>query len=128
MHGTPSIRAASLFRFSSQTLVLCLVYADAAFRHLLSFPTRRSSDLTRSGVCMPSLSMLHVPFSRISCAKRLVAVIAALVKPDPDRKSTRLNSSHLVISYAVFCLKKKRKTFITITDTNLTETTESNQS
>src|SRR5256885_8892333 len=36
--------------------------------------------------------------------------------PDPiprgksaDRKSTRLNSSHLVISYAVFCLKKKRQ-------------------
>src|SRR5256885_12531909 len=28
----------------------------------------------------------------------------------PDRKSTRLNSSHLVISYAVFCLKKKIKT------------------
>src|SRR5256885_11657021 len=27
----------------------------------------------------------------------------------PDRKSTRLNSSHLVISYAVFCLKKKTK-------------------
>src|SRR2546426_7135782 len=34
--------------------------------------------------------------------------------PDPeeprDRKSTRLNSSHLVISYAVFCLKKKKRT------------------
>src|SRR2546426_5156412 len=29
--------------------------------------------------------------------------------PDQDRKSTRLNSSHLVISYAVFCLKKKKK-------------------
>src|SRR2546426_7532589 len=28
--------------------------------------------------------------------------------PPPDRKSTRLNSSHLVISYAVFCLKKKK--------------------
>src|SRR5256885_12931219 len=28
----------------------------------------------------------------------------------PDRKSTRLNSSHLVISYAVFCLKKKHNT------------------
>src|SRR2546426_2835194 len=28
----------------------------------------------------------------------------------PDRKSTRLNSSHLVISYAVFCLKKKTRT------------------
>src|SRR5256885_6888337 len=30
----------------------------------------------------------------------------------PDRKSTRLNSSHLVISYAVFCLKKKKKTIV----------------
>src|SRR2546426_6657237 len=30
--------------------------------------------------------------------------------PARDRKSTRLNSSHLVISYAVFCLKKKKKT------------------
>src|SRR5256885_10902452 len=29
-----------------------------------------------------------------------------------DRKSTRLNSSHLVISYAVFCLKKKKKKVI----------------
>src|SRR2546426_5670748 len=28
---------------------------------------------------------------------------------ETDRKSTRLNSSHLVISYAVFCLKKKKK-------------------
>src|SRR5205807_8612454 len=33
-----------------------------------------------------------------------------LVRPrSEDRKSTRLNSSHLVISYAVFCLKKKNK-------------------
>src|SRR3712207_7448273 len=30
--------------------------------------------------------------------------------PRPDRKSTRLNSSHANISYAVFCLKKKNKT------------------
>src|SRR2546426_6966501 len=30
-------------------------------------------------------------------------------KVERDRKSTRLNSSHLVISYAVFCLKKKKK-------------------
>src|SRR5262245_64204625 len=29
-------------------------------------------------------------------------------RPFPDRKSTRLNSSHLGISYAVFCLKKKK--------------------
>src|SRR5947207_11384682 len=32
------------------------------------------------------------------------------VKVEGDRKSTRLNSSHTVISYAVFCLKKKKKT------------------
>src|SRR5258707_7444231 len=30
---------------------------------------------------------------------------------DPDRKSTRLNSSHANISYAVFCLKKKKKSY-----------------
>src|SRR2546426_1866964 len=34
---------------------------------------------------------------------------ARFVSPERDRKSTRLNSSHLVISYAVFCLKKKRR-------------------
>ena len=34
---------------------------------------------------------------------------AAIMGAAPDRKSTRLNSSHLVISYAVFCLKKKKK-------------------
>src|SRR5439155_25075700 len=35
--------------------------------------------------------------------------------PTGDRKSTRLNSSHVAISYAVFCLKKKKK----ITQTNM---------
>src|SRR5690242_21599710 len=34
-----------------------------------------------------------------------------------DRKSTRLNSSHMSISYAVFCLKKKKKNFATYTPT-----------
>src|SRR3989454_5481609 len=37
-------------------------------------------------------------------------VVSATTKPPVDRKSTRLNSSHLVISYAVFCLKKKKHT------------------
>src|SRR5215204_3838780 len=37
-----------------------------------------------------------------------------LVFPSLDRKSTRLNSSHTVISYAVFCLKKKKKKYIFI--------------
>src|SRR5256885_9249037 len=35
----------------------------------------------------------------------------------PDRKSTRLNSSHLVISYAVFCLKKKNSILVVIAST-----------
>src|SRR2546426_8974063 len=35
--------------------------------------------------------------------------VARLVFVEIDRKSTRLNSSHLVISYAVFCLKKKKQ-------------------
>src|SRR5260221_8201418 len=33
----------------------------------------------------------------------------AIPLDQPDRKSTRLNSSHTVISYAVFCLKKKKR-------------------
>src|SRR5258708_8449316 len=33
-----------------------------------------------------------------------------------DRKSTRLNSSHQIISYAVFCLKKKKRTRILVND------------
>src|SRR5256885_6360119 len=36
-----------------------------------------------------------------------------------DRKSTRLNSSHLVISYAVFCLKKKKKKHKLLTSLNI---------
>src|SRR5256885_10536396 len=41
--------------------------------------------------------------------QRVVVVERSTTSPDAheDRKSTRLNSSHLVISYAVFCLKKK---------------------
>src|SRR5256885_7049873 len=41
-------------------------------------------------------------FSKESCV-----ALSRFQQPDTDRKSTRLNSSHLVISYAVFCLKKK---------------------
>src|SRR3712207_7266767 len=44
---------------------------------------------------------------------RVVAAVEAPVHPHPrsgDRKSTRLNSSHANISYAVFCLKKKKNT------------------
>src|SRR2546427_1832331 len=38
-----------------------------------------------------------------------VALSRHYLSPYPDRKSTRLNSSHSQISYAVFCLKKKNK-------------------
>src|SRR5438067_9020768 len=45
----------------------------------------------------------------------LVELLAARVAPRPlDRKSTRLNSSHVSISYAVFCLKKKKKPIQTL--------------
>src|SRR5256885_9391095 len=43
----------------------------------------------------------QTPEDRLECLKKMVQLV-------PDRKSTRLNSSHLVISYAVFCLKKKK--------------------
>src|SRR5438034_4344738 len=36
-------------------------------------------------------------------------ILADAIDPQTDRKSTRLNSSHTVISYAVFCLKKKKR-------------------
>src|SRR2546426_9280474 len=45
--------------------------------------------------------------ARIGAAARAARRGAAIRRG--DRKSTRLNSSHLVISYAVFCLKKKKK-------------------
>src|SRR5256885_12175024 len=46
---------------------------------------------------------------RMSLVRDLANKPIAARKPLRDRKSTRLNSSHLVISYAVFCLKKKKK-------------------
>src|SRR5216684_6630018 len=45
----------------------------------------------------------RVAVRRDECARKLTSPQA----PDTDRKSTRLNSSHGYISYAVFCLKKK---------------------
>src|SRR2546427_3793083 len=43
----------------------------------------------------------------VSC--RSIAAPASAAASRPDRKSTRLNSSHSQISYAVFCLKKKKQ-------------------
>src|SRR5207253_5484232 len=84
-------------------------------RSLLSSPTRRSSDLQE-----PPSALAHED----GPAGHDVAVVAFHAEPlrvavpavprtalaffvCQDRKSTRLNSSHVAISYAVFCLKKK---------------------
>src|SRR2546429_932662 len=50
-----------------------------------------------------------LPISRMAAGQEPGAVgrVLARCHPGPDRKSTRLNSSHGYISYAVFCLKKK---------------------
>src|SRR2546422_1332556 len=48
----------------------------------------------------------------------------ARLERQEDRKSTRLNSSHGYISYAVFCLKKKRKVVITIPEPKMVPTTD----
>src|SRR2546426_7700884 len=45
--------------------------------------------------------------SASSCRRRMPSPARVPAPDAKDRKSTRLNSSHLVISYAVFCLKKK---------------------
>src|SRR5438067_7528671 len=68
-----------------------------AHRDLHSFPTRRSSDLERRRV-------IHLRGLAVSLRGR-----TAERGRWTDRKSTRLNSSHVSISYAVFCLKKKKK-------------------
>src|SRR5437870_11135779 len=74
----------------------------AALRVLPSFPTRRSSDL-RSARCP---------------RRRGTGTICPRGgRPDAsDRKSTRLNSSHVAISYAVFCLKKKKAAIARVHD------------
>src|SRR5439155_27221082 len=90
---------------------------------LHSFPTRRSSDL-------PQLRQVNVLGRAPRVPRRqhdreppacpvgdvLDALAGGHVDPlhvvhhgEQDRKSTRLNSSHVAISYAVFCLKKKKK-------------------
>src|SRR5699024_12561633 len=80
----------------------------SAHRSLLSFPTRRSSDLLGG---LPGLDPGVQPHGGLSVLPALIGG-AGLGKelPGLDRKSTRLNSSHVSISYAVFCLKKKKKT------------------
>src|SRR5439155_22010244 len=105
-------------------IFLCVIFNYFLVnRHLHSFPTRRSSDLllgenrvlARETYFLPSFnesrSFASVGmtakniFRQASRRKMFFAVIPTEAK---DRKSTRLNSSHVATAYAVFCLKKKR--------------------
>src|SRR5699024_12515976 len=74
----------------------CFFLSSASSRRVpRSFPTRRSSDLVG-----PLLN-------QVVAGHHLLQGIGAQGVDARDRKSTRLNSSHVSISYAVFCLKKK---------------------
>src|SRR5687768_18229661 len=107
--------------------MLLFFYYAGAPRDLRPFPTRRSSDLhaEAAGVLGQRLgdaelgrevgdrAQRAVP-SVLEPARRLEVAEQAAVdlvheRSEGDRKSTRLNSSHGYISYAVFCLKKKKK-------------------
>src|SRR5690606_40218560 len=106
---SPGARSAHLLARSvcllSRTLPCCPVP-----RLLRSFPTRRSSDL-EWGRCILTfhvsvgLLALHGPTNNVAAAMRTAS--GSMPAPKKDRKSTRLNSSHVKISYAVFCLKKR---------------------
>src|SRR5206468_10992246 len=92
--------------------------SHAAHRALHSFPTRRSSDLPRRSLRAPRAGSPRGPPPPGETPRAASPRLA----PDRhdrdarrrrwtprDRKSTRLNSSHDQISYAVFCLKKKKE-------------------
>src|SRR5438309_2896174 len=85
-------------------LLVFFFLESEAPRDLHSFPTRRSSDLTRARATS-TRGPTRAPRARPPPA-------SPTPSPAPrssDRKSTRLNSSHSSISYAVFCLKKKKE-------------------
>src|SRR5688500_19670430 len=78
---------------------------------LFRSPTRErkySSDLNIGSSAADTPAMRRTNAS-LACSSVFSTFRAAQKYEFVDRKSTRLNSSHLVISYAVFCLKKKTK-------------------
>src|SRR5437868_11509436 len=81
------------------------MFCFVTLRVLHPFPTRRSSDLANRVLRL--LAVLHLVGQRHPPAER-GAHRAALI----DRKSTRLNSSHVSTSYAVFRLKKKSRRIV----------------
>src|SRR5690348_17418445 len=87
--------------------LLCFFKCHRDHLCLHSFPTRRSSDLHVVDDADDGHRIPHpvVVAMRESFSDRIAAVGPELLQ---DRKSTRLNSSHPSISYAVFCLTKKK--------------------
>src|SRR5690606_40749049 len=100
-------------------LSLFSISRSCPHRPLHSFPTRRSSDLILENVSITGgeIEFIDEQTGRTRHVTGLDAQVSAKSLGGPwridgraaDRKSTRLNSSHVKISYAVFCLKKKRK-------------------
>src|SRR5437879_7261830 len=94
-------------------LLLSFSLPHAHHPDLHSFPTRRSSDLNPNNPEGPRPTAQQDPW-HYSIARMVDACTSAGILPfygpyGEDRKSTRLNSSHRCISYAVFCLKKKKR-------------------
>src|SRR5437867_9341695 len=81
------------------------LYCYGHLRVLHSFPTRRSSDLTPDFGLLDCFGGMYV-LTLLQADRRADSRADAV---QGDRMSTRLNSSHRTISYAVFCLKKKSK-------------------
>src|SRR5690606_41684205 len=86
---------------------------STVFPYTTLFRSSNSTDCERGKWCVPSVSCLHITAAdiarmggAITLASSARATYYLPVAHDKDRKSTRLNSSHVKISYAVFCLKK----------------------
>src|SRR5688572_31870940 len=81
-------------------------------RDLHSFPTRRSSDLGDLAEAFADQRHVWLRRARENAVLFACGLAGTFINPYgvglQDRKSTRLNSSHSQISYAVFCLKKKK--------------------
>src|SRR5436305_11036631 len=74
------------------------------------FPTRRSSDLGRPTITSPTSRFTSSAAGAVKASDAGCSINSSSShERSADRKSTCLNSSHVRISYAVFCLKKKKK-------------------
>src|SRR5947209_14410822 len=94
---------ACVSRVGNLPLVIFFFTAPAT-TEIYTFPTRRSSDLSSVEVATIGHEGMVGFRSLLGADTSIVRVMVQV-----DRKSTRLNSSHANISYAVFCLKKKKR-------------------